>query len=120
MLTPKDKPSKVRSVDEQVEEMLGWLESRKELSDVESLTICLQLAQFLKQLEDLKERLTDYDQLFNLQHSRMAKATKRWQDATGKHEIFPDLGDLLDWLLESKPDEPLAPPDGAETDDEST
>jgi hypothetical protein len=37
---------------------------------------------------------------FDLQWKRMGKATKLWQKETGKHDIWPDLGDLLDWLIE--------------------
>ncbi len=37
--------------------------------------------------------------LFDLQHTRMGKATKLWQQATGKHDTLPDLGVLLDWLM---------------------
>lgn len=44
----------------------------------------------------------DLNHLFELQNTRMDKATKLWQDATGKHDILPDLGDLLDWLMETR------------------
>jgi len=38
--------------------------------------------------------------LFDLQQTRMGEATKRWRKATGKHETLPDLGDLLQWLID--------------------
>lgn len=44
----------------------------------------------------------EYKALFDLQHTRMGEATKVWQKETGKHDTFPDLGDLLDWLLASR------------------
>lgn len=38
--------------------------------------------------------------LFDIQYKRMQKATKIWQQATGKCDVWPDLGELLDWFLE--------------------
>ncbi len=37
--------------------------------------------------------------VFNMQQTRMGKATKLWQQATGEHHTLPDLGVLLDWLM---------------------
>jgi hypothetical protein len=41
--------------------------------------------------------------LFDLQQTRMERATKAWQQATGNPHVLPDLGRLLDWLLDNKP-----------------
>jgi len=49
------------------------------------------------------ENCADLETLFEMQQKRMRKATKLWQEATGKHEVFPDLGNLLDWLIERAP-----------------
>lgn len=40
------------------------------------------------------------DQLFEVQRSRMDKATKLWQAAHPKRStVLPDLGALLDWMM---------------------
>lgn len=46
------------------------------------------------------ENCADMESLFELQQQRMRKATALWQEATGEHDTFPDLGTLLDWLME--------------------
>lgn len=43
----------------------------------------------------------ELNRLFDLQQTRMAEATNRWREATGNHEILPDLGNLLEWMLRS-------------------
>ena len=40
--------------------------------------------------------------LVDLQHSRTVIADKEWQQATGQHEVLPDLGALIDWLRENR------------------
>jgi hypothetical protein len=49
----------------------------------------------------MAEELADYKALFDLQQTRMARATERWraEDPKGRELISPDLGDLLDWLM---------------------
>jgi len=37
--------------------------------------------------------------LFDLQRTRTKKAEKMWQEAMGKCDTIPDLGVLLDWLI---------------------
>lgn len=51
-------------------------------------------------LRQAKERGTELDNLFDIQQTRMGEATKLWQEATGETETLPDLGELLDWLME--------------------
>ena len=53
----------------------------------------------------LDESLDDnqfLEDLYDLQDKRMRRATKMWQNAHRKHDVFPDLGRLLDWLMERK------------------
>ncbi len=38
--------------------------------------------------------------VFDMQQTRMGKATKLWQQVTGTHHTLPDLGVLLDWLMD--------------------
>ena len=54
--------------------------------------------ELLKALDEIDE-LHGLERLFEMQHSRSQEADKRWQDATGKHDTIPDLGDLLQWLM---------------------
>lgn len=57
--------------------------------------------QNLKDSERLyyQEELEELRALFNLQQKRMRKATELWQRETGQIHVFPDLGDLLEWLM---------------------
>lgn len=48
---------------------------------------------------ELSEKMTEYDALFKMQHSRTVHADKLWQTAHGQPDIFPDLGTLIDWLM---------------------
>ena len=55
------------------------------------------------------ENCQELNQLFELEHKRITEAEKYWQEKTGRHDTFPDLGSLLKFLmdkiieLESKP-----------------
>jgi len=40
------------------------------------------------------------EMLFDLQHSRVTEATKLWQAAHDKPDILPDLGTLVEWLMQ--------------------
>ena len=51
-----------------------------------------------KALEEIDES-HGLEKLFEMQHRRSQEADKRWQEATGKHDTIPDLGDLLQWLM---------------------
>jgi hypothetical protein len=62
--------------------------------DLDSAAQC-----FLERIEEQDRKIAEYDQIFALQQSRMGEATKLWQEATGKHDILPDLGDLLGFLM---------------------
>lgn len=46
------------------------------------------------------ENCADMESLFEMEQQRMIKATKLWREATGKHDTSPDLGSLLDWLMD--------------------
>lgn len=43
--------------------------------------------------------LAELNALFDLQQTRMTEAIKLWRAGTGRHEVSPDLGDLLAWLM---------------------
>jgi hypothetical protein len=44
-------------------------------------------------------RVAELEALFALQKTRMTETTRMWQEATGKQDVLPDLGDLLAWLM---------------------
>ena len=50
----------------------------------------------------LAERVEELESLFDLQQSRMEEATRVWQESTGNKGILPDLGQLLEWLLDER------------------
>ena len=50
-------------------------------------------------LEKAAEEIDEYVQLFNLQHGRIQEAQAIWQKATDKHDVWPDLGTLIGWLI---------------------
>jgi hypothetical protein len=37
--------------------------------------------------------------LFEIQYRRMVRVTKLWRKETGKHDVLPDLGVILEWLM---------------------
>ncbi|MDD2857776.1 MAG: hypothetical protein PHU75_03790 [Candidatus Nanopelagicales bacterium] len=51
-------------------------------------------------VDSLNERIQEYEDLFKLQKKRMRVATHRWQKANMKTTVFPDLGELLQWLMD--------------------
>lgn len=40
------------------------------------------------------------DAVFNMQHKRLKRAEKAWQEAHNKPDVIPDLGELVEWLME--------------------
>lgn len=48
---------------------------------------------------EMERKLAEYDALFELQHKRVLEADKEWQRATGQHDVMPDLGTLIEWLM---------------------
>jgi hypothetical protein len=54
----------------------------------------------LTKIVELEQQVQEYEQLFELQRSRMKMATKVYRDMTGTPEtIWPDLGDLLNFFI---------------------
>jgi len=54
----------------------------------------------LAKIEALEAEVSETDQLFETQHRRTREADKLWQEATGQHHVLPDLGTLIQWLLD--------------------
>jgi hypothetical protein len=59
------------------------------------LWVDLRVSDALTIIAELKE----YSELFRLQKSRLDSAAKYWQVMTGQKDSFPDLGELLDFLM---------------------
>lgn len=51
-----------------------------------------------KRIAALEAEVAEYDVLIALQHDRTVEADREWQEATGQHDVWPDLGELIDWL----------------------
>jgi DNA repair exonuclease SbcCD ATPase subunit len=65
-----------------------------------------QRADEIKRLQDenqsLKMENQELNRLFDLQHTRTGFADKLWQRAHNKPGIWPDLGELIGWLLSQR------------------
>lgn len=51
---------------------------------------------------EVREENDELNHLFGMQRRRIKEATKRWQEATGRFLTHPDLGDLVQWLLDGR------------------
>lgn len=58
--------------------------------------------EFEPELRDVREENEELRALFERQHTRVREATQRWREATGKHLTQPDLGTLVQWLLDGR------------------
>jgi hypothetical protein len=47
----------------------------------------------------LMEEIAEYEFLNELQRKAMTRAQKHWQEKTGKHDTWPDLTNLLIFLM---------------------
>jgi hypothetical protein len=59
-------------------------------------------AEVMVEYEKVLARNDDLEAIFQLQWTRMGEATKLWQEETGRDDTWPDLGDLLEWLMERR------------------
>ena len=67
------------------------------------------LTEYRKSTDDLRGRNQELEQLFDLQHRRIVKADELWRAAhPGNDNIVPDLGRLIDWLLDRHATPPVA------------
>lgn len=51
-------------------------------------------------LAEILQENSDINRIFDLQHRRMSKATSLWRKCNGKPMVSPDLGKMLDWLMD--------------------
>ena len=53
-----------------------------------------------ERIAELEAEVADNDAMMEIRHQRTVEADREWQQATGQHDVFPDLGALIDWLRE--------------------
>jgi hypothetical protein len=53
-----------------------------------------------RHISSVREENTELNALFDRQHERVMDATRLWREETGQHEVLPDLGDLVKWLMD--------------------
>ena len=49
---------------------------------------------------EMEEELKENRALFELQHVRVAEASRHWQRETRRRHIHPDIGQLVAWLMD--------------------
>jgi len=53
-----------------------------------------------RDLEQARAMLDEHERLFELQHRRSRHAEILWREAHGEPNVMPDLGALLEWLID--------------------
>jgi len=93
---------------ELVETHAGWsktndtriqTQQRAEAAEATCQSLLEQSSRWEAQAPEAGVRIAELEALFALQQTRMAEATEAWHKATGKHDVLPNLGDLLAWLM---------------------
>lgn len=80
------------AAESEVQELRGEVERTKDNA--------LEMQRFQqKKVETAESDAAQLQAVFDLQKTRMSKAIVLWREATGKRDVLPDLGDLLDWLM---------------------
>jgi len=76
-----------------------WIIDQLVVSEATCQSLREQSSRWEAQALEAGVRIAELEALFALQQTRMAEATHMWQEATGKQDLLPDLGDLLAWLM---------------------
>ena len=76
-----------------------WIIDQLVVSEATCQSLREQSSRWEAQALEAGVRIAELEALFALQQTRMAEATHMWQEATGKQDVLPDLGDLLAWLM---------------------
>ena len=53
-----------------------------------------------ERIAELEAEVADNGAMMEIRHQRTVEVDREWQQATGQHDLFPDLGTLIDWLRE--------------------
>jgi len=53
----------------------------------------------------LQSEVEEYELIFSLQDKAISKAEKMWQDEHERHDVLPDLTNLVEWLIGRKQSE---------------
>ena len=70
-----------------------WQVVNKILLDIDSSRVELPVKPACENCESINE-------LFEMQHKQMLKADRYWQEQTGKSNMYPDLAQLLKFLMD--------------------
>lgn len=60
---------------------------------------CTELERAQQRVAQLDGEKQELEQLFDLQHTRTVEADKLWQQAHNRPDLWPDLGQLVGWLM---------------------
>jgi hypothetical protein len=80
-------------------DMQRFQQGKVEAAEATCQSLLEQSSRWEAQALEAGVRIAELEALFALQQTRMAEATHMWQEATGKQDVLPDLGDLLAWLM---------------------
>jgi len=69
-----------------------------EITNLEQME-AIALQDTIERAEKAEAENKELNALFDMQQKRTKRAEKMWQEATGKHNTLPGLGELLDWLM---------------------
>jgi Mg2+ and Co2+ transporter CorA len=57
---------------------------------------------YATRIQELETEVAEFQSLIDLQHRRSAEASKLWQVAHKEPNVWPDLGKLLEWLMQER------------------
>jgi hypothetical protein len=99
---PPDELDEVRREADTVAADATWLREMlmQALDDLEAAYIRIHVA--YGRLDDEAKQIKEYRHIFDLQWTRMERATALWraESPADRAAVMPDLGNLLDWLIE--------------------
>jgi len=104
---PEDLEEAVGRIVGRLQQRTAECEALKLVNDTHMKTV-MKLSHVVEQrtaeLEAAKADRDELQSVFDLGHTRTVEADKLWQDAHGKPEVWPDLGDLVGWLIKRHDD----------------
>ncbi len=104
-----DAQATIAALQARVQELEQWvqdqstanLETMRHVDEMQSRAMEAEshLTQRTAELEAAKADRDELQSVFDLGHTRTVEADKLWQEAHGKPEVWPDLGELVGWLM---------------------
>ena len=90
-----DAQATIAALQAEVKDLKEWLAAYKQSIELAQSS----LTQRTAELEAAKRDRDELQSVFDLGHTRTVEADKLWQEAHGKPEVWPDLGELVGWLM---------------------